>query len=117
MIRNRSRNPDKYKKGRSSLVPYIESESWKERYQRRMKHALQNKQKVENWCGKNKWKMFINNEGHHWVFFTNERKIIEWWPSSGKLIIGKQWKQGVHCHDYIQLLEVFTIAQKTSVRR
>ena len=108
-MRKRSRNPDKYKKGRSSLVPYIESESWKTRHQRRMKHALENKDKVELWCQKHKWKMYVNNEGHHWLFFSSIGKMVEWWPSSGKLVIGKQYKKGIHCHDYKQLLEIFKL--------
>ena len=112
MRNKRFRNPDKYKKGRSSLVPYIESESWKERHQRRKNHALQNRNNVETWCVKHKWKLFINNEGHHWLFFTEERKQVEWWPSSGKLVIGKQYKSGIHVHDYKQLLETFELFPK-----
>lgn len=105
-MRRRVRNPDKYKLGRSSLVPYIESESWQERHSRRMKTALENQDKVETWCVSHKWKLYVHNNGHHWVFYTDQNKVVEWWPSSGKLAIGKQWKEGIHCHDYKQLLKV-----------
>jgi hypothetical protein len=108
-MRKRVRNPDKYILGRSSLVPYIASESWQERHNRRMKTALENKDEVETWCHKNKWKLLIRNNGHHWTFYTSENKMIEWWPSSGKLAIGKKWKEGIHCHDYQQLLKVLEL--------
>lgn len=104
-MRKRFRNPDRYRIGKSSLVPYISNESWKERHQRRKRHALENKGKVEVWCQKHRWRMYINNEGHHWLFYTNEGKQVEWWPSSGKLVIGKQYTKAFHVHDYKQLLE------------
>ena len=75
-----------------------------------MSIALWNKGKVEAWCKRNRWTLYISNDGHHWTFYTRERKIIEWWPSSGKLVIGKKWTEGIHCHDYEQLLEVLTAA-------
>lgn len=108
-MRRRFRNPDKYKVGRSSLVPYVESESWQERHKRRKQVALENKDKVEQWCRKHKWWLRINNDGHHWIFVTHEKKMIEWFPSSGKLAIGKKWKEGIHCHDYEQLLKVLEL--------
>lgn len=104
-MRRRTRNPDKYVIGRSSLVPYVESESWKERHRRRMKAALAEKNEVQRWCANHRWRLHINNNGHHWVFITHQNKFIEWWPSSGKLVIGKQWNKGIHCHDYKQLLK------------
>jgi len=105
-MRKRYRNPDKYRIGRSSLVPYVESESWQARHHRRMQVALDNKDKVDLWCQQHKWRLNIRNNGHHWIFYTYQSKMIEWWPSSGKLAIGKRWKEGIHCHDYEQLLKV-----------
>jgi hypothetical protein len=74
-----------------------------------METAFQNKDKLQEWCNKHRWKMRIANDGYHWIFYTNENKIIEWFPSTGKLAIGKKWKEGIHCHDYEQLLKVFEI--------
>jgi hypothetical protein len=110
VMRKRYRNKDKYQVGRSSLVPYIASESWQERHRRRMQHAMDNKEKVQAWCDKHKWILRVNNNGHHWIFLTKEKKMIEWWPSSGKIAIGKKWKEGIHCHDYKQLLKVLEMA-------
>jgi hypothetical protein len=32
--------------------------------------------------------------------------LVEWWPSSAKLVLNKKWGEGVHCHDYKQALRV-----------
>lgn len=109
-MRSRKRNPDKYIIGRSSLVPYVESESWQDRHKRRKEVALQNKDKVQVWCNKHRWRLNIKNNGHHWILYTHENKMIEWFPSSGKLAIGKKWKEGIHCHDYQQLLKILEMS-------
>ena len=33
--------------------------------------------------------------------------LTEWWPSSAKLVIGKKWHDGIHCHDYKQALKSY----------
>ena len=109
-MRSRKRNPDKYQVGRSSLVPYVASESWEERHRRRKQVALENKGEVEAWCRKHHWTLRVTNGGHHWQFRTDKNKLIEWFPSSGKLAIGQNWKEGIHCHDYQQLLKVLEYA-------
>lgn len=109
--RRTKRNPDKYKAGKSSLVPYIASEAWQERHSRRKEAALEHEHTMQVWCRAHGWFMSIKNNGHHWIFKTHVKPykeiMIEWFPSSGKLVIGKQWQKGIHCHDYKQLLEVF----------
>ena len=105
-MRRQKPNPDKYNLGRSSLVPYIASEGWQERHHRRKLIALDHKEELETWCNNHKWKLLIKNNGHHWILITKEQKMIEWWPSSGKLTIGKRWDSGIHCHDYLQLMKV-----------
>src|SRR5205814_9732826 len=32
--------------------------------------------------------------------------LAEWWPWSARLVIGKKWHDGIHCHDYKQALKV-----------
>ncbi len=29
-------------------------------------------------------------------------RLVEWWPSSAKLVLNKQWSKGIHCHDWQQ---------------
>lgn len=102
----RKRFKDKFNVGKSSTVPYIESEGWKERHERRKSVAAQRMGEVNVWCQKHKWKFRVANNGHHWIFTTHESKMIEWFPSSGKLVIGKNWRNGFHVHDVQQLIEL-----------
>ncbi len=106
---SRKRFKDRYKVGKSSIVPYIQNEGWSERHSRRKQCAAENEKSINEWCHKYGWTMRISNQGHHWIFITNTHKMIEWFPSSGKLVIGKQWDKGIHCHDYRQLLKIFRI--------
>jgi len=53
----------------------------------------------------------ITNEGHHWQI-ADEGFLAEWWPSSAKLVIGKKWHDGIHCHDYKQALKLSRFLQK-----
>src|SRR5207249_2391327 len=47
--------------------------------------------------------------GHHWQI-TDGYFLTEWWPSSAKLVIGKKWHNGIHCHDYKQMLKTVRMA-------
>lgn len=59
--------------------------------------------------------MTLHNNGHHWVFDCGlvgnpggpcrDRLLIEWWPSSAKLVIRKNWNGGIHVHDWKQAQE------------
>lgn len=35
---------------------------------------------------------------------TTGTKIAEWWPSSAKLVLNKDWDNGIHTHDVDQLI-------------
>lgn len=107
--RNR-RYRDRYKVGPSSTVPFIENESWKDRHARRKADALSHADEVQSWCNNHHWRFRINNAGHHWQFFTHESKMIEWWPSSGKLAVGRKYDHTIHTHDVMQLLELLEAA-------
>ena len=71
MNRKRTRNPDKYKMGKSSLVPYVASEAWNERHARRKDTALEHEYTVQQWCKLHGFFMTIKNNGHHWIFTTH----------------------------------------------
>ena len=57
--------------------------------------------------------MRITNEGHHWQI-TGGSLLAEWWPSSAKLVIGKKWHDGIHCHDYKQALKIIEDSYKAA---
>jgi len=54
----------------------------------------------------------ILNGGHHWEL-TRPGLTVEWWPSSAKCVINKNWPGGVHVHDHEQL----KLLVETTIRR
>ncbi len=99
----RRRKPDATKCTGKNSVGFRQGESWPERHARRLKAALEHRQSVENWCGRNGLELTITNRGQHWVFRKGQR-IAEWWPSSAKLVIDQKYGRGIHTHDWAQLL-------------
>jgi hypothetical protein len=75
------------------------------RHARRLNVNLQQEVHVRRWCEKRGLTLRITNGGHHWQI-TDGRFLAEWWPSSAKLVTGKCWQDGIHCHDYKQVLKV-----------
>lgn len=47
----------------------------------------------------------VMNGGQHWKI-RKEGFVAEWWPSSAKLVVNKHWQNGIHVHDYKQVLSV-----------
>lgn len=48
--------------------------------------------------------MAIKNNGHHWQFRVAGH-LVEWWPSSAKMVVDTKWKNGKHVHDIKQLMK------------
>lgn len=108
----RKRYQDVHSAGKSRVVPRLKNEDWKARHVRRKETALQNKAVVEQWCKSNGFRMDIKNGNEHWLFRTPSSKSVEWFPSTGKLIIGKNWKQGIHVHDVYQLMDILKVCKE-----
>ena len=115
MVNNRKRHRDKYQAGKSKLVPYRNGEAWQQRHNRRKEEALSKRETVEGWCKRNKFTIRINNNGHHWIMMNPNNKSIQWWPSSGKLVIGNQWLQGIHVHDIYQLIDILARCKEDTI--
>jgi len=96
--------PDRVRAGRSRIVPYRRGEHFKTRHARRLDANLEQEAKVQEWCSQRGLTLRITNGGHHWQI-TNGNFLAEWWLSSAKLVIGKSWLNGIHCHDYKQTLD------------
>jgi len=104
MSRKRS-IPDSVSAGRSRIVPYYRGEDFRMRHARRLSANLEQEANVRRWCGQRGLTLRITNEGHHWQI-ADGGFLAEWWPWSAKLVIGKKWHDGIHCHDYKQALKV-----------
>lgn len=111
-MRIRKRYRDKYVIGKSSTVPYIQNESWDVRHKRRKHEAVKRKDEVKMWCLGAGWSFRTANNDHHWIFITKSKKMIEWFPSSGKFSIGKKWQETIHMHDVDQLIKVLAVCQE-----
>ncbi len=96
---------DKRKLGKSKVVPFKSGEPVTARHARRLKKALLHHHTVKMWCDNHRVRLDVSNEGHHWKFVIDGR-VAEWWPSSAKLVLEKQYDKGIHCHDFRQLLYV-----------
>jgi hypothetical protein len=97
--------PDSKSAGRSALVPFKPGEAAMDRHDRRRKTNLERLQEVQDRCDKLGITLVLKNDGHHWVF-TREKLRAEWWPSSAKLVFDQKWNNGVHAHDYTQVLAI-----------
>lgn len=98
-----ARYRDRSGMGRSKLIPYRSSESALHRHGRRLMTNLAYSEDVEAWCFERAVTVTISNHGHHWRFVYGQ-KVAEWWPSSAKLVFQRVYHQGIHCHDYEQVL-------------
>ena len=104
---NRSRITDSQKIGKSKIVPYKDCETAGERHQRRFETNNRNKIIVQTWCKENRFVLDVKNGGHHWII-KKKNILIEWWPSSAKLVINKEWYNSIYCHDYLQLIDLLS---------
>lgn len=86
------------------VMKYIQGEGGKSRHARRLQtNVAQFAEAAREWAEANSIHCRITNGNHHWKFMR-ESKVVEWWPSSAKCVIGKQWKKGIHVHEWPQLL-------------
>ncbi len=102
---------DAHRMGRSEISPYLEHEGAKQRHTRRLKANLSYKDSLSAWCNENGWQFEIKNDEKHWIFRKAD-KMVEWWPSTAKCILNKQWERGYHCHDYLQVISRLKKVQK-----
>lgn len=100
----RKKYPDTRSLGNSKIAPFIPMEGASQRHERRLIVNLDARAEVKKWCEANGWQLTIKNDGHHWQM-KKDNVLVEWWPSSAKLVKDKQWAKGVHCHDWQKLVK------------
>jgi len=114
-----TRYDDNRKAGRSETIPFIEGERACDRHQRKKDTNLGKLPEIFEWCKEQGLLLKVLNEGYHWVFKKKDWFVADWWPSSAKLVIGRQWDKGIHCHDHNQvqrkILEAVKIKQTSEV--
>jgi hypothetical protein len=89
----------------SKLVPFVPDEEADDRHFRRYKFNLERSVDASGWCRENGIFLEIRNNGHRWTFRYKEN-TVDWYPSSAKLIINRDWENGYHIYDWIQAREI-----------
>lgn len=100
----RSKYADTSSLGRSEIVPLRPKESSSGRHARRLYTNLRQQGPIRAWAKQFGIDLKISNEGHHWRFILGT-EVAEWWPSSAKLVINRDYAAGIHAHDYEQVME------------
>lgn len=90
--------------GKSNLCPFIQGEDSKGRHSRRKGFNMEHVKKVDEICQAKGLKLKVKNGGHHWQV-SGGGKLLDWWPSTAKLVFDLNFKKGIHCHDYKQFIE------------
>lgn len=96
--------PDRSTLGPSRDVPFDPNEHYKDRHDRRKAIALANEIEAGIAFAMTGGWLRVTNDGHHWSIYFADKMLAEWWPSSAKLVIDKQWGKSIHAHDWKQVL-------------
>lgn len=109
MTKKRKRFKDRRSVGSSAIAPYKAGETYRERHARRLATGIEYREEVEVWCVSRCVSFKVTNSGHHWKFTrARDGRIAEWWPSSAKLVVAKNYRNGFHVHDYKQAIKLLS---------
>ena len=87
----------------SRRAPYRTGETWQERHERRMRIALDDRQRLEAKLeGLGRMRIRIVNRGAHWRIKIC-RRVFEWWPETGRVVVDQRWDGARKAHDVDQL--------------
>ena len=103
----RFRYSDREQVGRSDVVPFRHCEPAKARHDRRKRTAEDLGDRILAWCHSRNITLEIKNDFHHWVFTVGQKKA-EWWPSTAKLVLNRDYNNGIHAHDWKQVVKVLS---------
>ena len=88
------------------VIQYQKGEHHKDRHKRRLEtNVEQFSEEAKKWADENSVFVRISNRGHHWKFQRNGSHV-EWWPESAKCVINRDELNGVHVHEFPQLLVI-----------
>ena len=88
------------------VVHYQKGEHHKDRHKRRLEiNVEQFSGQAQEWAESHSVFCRISNRGHHWKFQRNGIHV-EWWPESAKCVINRDQTNGVHVHEFPQLLVI-----------
>lgn len=82
-----------------------------DRRQKRMNRCLTDSKLFAAFCVAEGYELKIKNEGHHWIIKTKNH-VIEWYPSSAKYILDRDYKNIKHIWKVDQLVKKITELEK-----
>lgn len=68
---------------------------------------------MRTWARLRGLELRVTDGGQHWQFrgrHNGNKFMADWWPSSAKLIVNQKWDNGIHAHDYQQVIDLLEAA-------
>jgi hypothetical protein len=86
-------------------------------HQRRYRQAFSSVEFAVEWCADRVIALTIRNDGQHWSF-TRGDQLVEWWPSSGKVVVNKRWNSAKHADNWKRLVPILekNLRERTPVK-
>jgi hypothetical protein len=87
---------------------------WRSRHKIRKRRAVSNDRNAGlAFASLGAW-LRIANDGHHWTiaFPKGSPRVAEWWPSSAKLVLDRQYTRGIHAHTWQQVFSFLRDARQ-----
>jgi hypothetical protein len=79
----------------------------RQRRERRMGRTARLEDQVAAWATQHGFSLRVLNDGHHWLF-QKAGFMAEWWPSSAKLVVKRDYGSGLdapHWADVVNALQ------------
>lgn len=93
-----------FKRSLGSMEPVFDVKAAiRRRRERRMDRNLARERTARQWADKQGFEFAIHNDGHHWVL-KKPGLFVEWWPSSAKLVLNRDYVHDFHIHDWQQVI-------------
>jgi len=73
------------------------------RRQRRLDRNKSAADQAKTWADRHGFAFRVNNDGHHWMW-QKGKLVAEWWPSSAKLVVNRNYQGSSHAHDWTAVI-------------
>jgi hypothetical protein len=75
----------------------------RQRRERRMQRTASLEEQVTAWAEMQGLSLRVLNDGHHWVF-QKPGFMAEWWPSSAKLVVNRDYGRDIHAPHWAEVM-------------
>lgn len=77
----------------------------RQRRERRMERTSGLESEVRAWAERHGCSLRVSNDGHHWLFQT-PGFMAEWWPSSARLVVNRDYASHIHATHWAEVVAV-----------